>query len=70
MDVSNIASTAASMTQDKLAGDVQLSLLKRAMDIGSQLAKARSPRFPLLRPTRRIWAIASTHTPEPACRAA
>lgn len=40
MDVSSIASTATSMSQDKLANDVQISVLKRAMDIGSQSAEA------------------------------
>lgn len=38
MDVSSIAAAATSMSQDKLANDVQISVLKKAMDISAQSA--------------------------------
>ena len=40
MDVSNIASTSTAMSQQKLSSDVQMSVLKKAMDIGQQSAEA------------------------------
>ncbi|MDB5804060.1 MAG: hypothetical protein JWN73_1382 [Betaproteobacteria bacterium] len=40
MDVSNIASTSTAMSQQQLSSEVQMSVLKKAMDIGQQSAEA------------------------------
>ena len=39
MDVSSIASTATAMSQAKTANDVQMAVLKKAMDIGTSSAE-------------------------------
>jgi hypothetical protein len=40
MDVTDIANTATAMSQQKLGNDVQISVLKKAMDIDAQSAAA------------------------------
>jgi hypothetical protein len=47
MDVTDIASTATAMSQQKLGNDVQVAVLKKAMDIDAQSAAALIAAIPL-----------------------
>jgi len=47
MDVTDIANTATAMSQQKLGSDVQVAMLKKAIDISAQSAVALIAAIPL-----------------------